>query len=116
MGIADDPGDAGKGGQLFGSALGIAASDDDADMGVGGAKLADGVASLGVGGGCDGARVDDDDVSSGGRGGRRETTVEQLPLEGGTIGLRGATTELFDEKSRHRDPSPAPQPGRNLSL
>ncbi len=102
--IADDPGDAGEGGQLFGSALGVAASDDETDGGIGGAKFSDGVSGLGVGGGGDGASVDDDDVGTGGRGGNGTAAVEQLALEGGAVGLRGATTELFDEESGHVRP------------
>src|SRR5882762_9613691 len=101
VGIADDPGDTGERGQFFGSALGITAGDDDANGGVGGMKLANGVAGLGVGGGGDGAGVDDDDVGGGGRGSGSAATVEQLALQGGAVGLGGAATELFDEKSRH---------------
>jgi hypothetical protein len=101
VGIAYDPGDTGKRGQLFGSTLGVAAGDDDADGRVGGVKLSDGVAGLGVGGSGDGAGVDDDDVGSSGRGGSGATAVEQLALEGGAIGLRGAATELFDEEAWH---------------
>ena len=102
--IADDPRDAGEGGQFFWSTLGVASGDDDADGGVGGVKFSDGVAGLGVGGSGDGAGVDDDDVGSGGRGGSGAAAVEQLALEGGAVGLRGATTELFDEESGHVRP------------
>src|SRR5713226_9133056 len=104
VGIADDPGDTGKRRQFFGSALGIATGDDHADGGVGGVKLSNGVAGLGVGRGSDGAGVDDDDVCGSGGGGSGAAAVEQLALEGGTIGLSGAATELFDEKARHLNP------------
>src|SRR5882762_11649772 len=104
VGIADDPGDTGEGGQFFGGALGVAAGDDNADGGVGGVKLSNGVASLSVGGGRDGAGVDDDDVGGCRGGGGGTTAVEQLALEGSAIGLRGAATELLDEKARHLEP------------
>jgi hypothetical protein len=102
--IANDPGHAGECGQFFGRALRITTSDDNAGCGVGGVKLSNGVASLGVGRGRDGAGVDDDDVGGGWRGDRRTTTVEQLTLDGSAIGLRGAATELFDEEARHLIP------------
>src|ERR1700687_167121 len=101
--MADTRGPYGEGGQLCGSALGVTAGDDNADGGVGGVKLANGVAGLGVGGGRDGAGVDDDDVGGGGRGGGGTTTVEQLALEGGAIGLRGGGTPILGEKTRHAD-------------
>jgi len=104
VGIADDPGDAGKGGELFGSALGIATSDDDADGGIGGVKLTNCIAGLGVSGRRDGAGVDDHDVCGSGSGGTGATAVEQLALKGGTIGLRGAAAELFDEEGGHLKP------------
>ena len=104
VGIADDPGDTGERCQFFGSALGVAADDDNADGGVGGVELSNGVAGLSVGGGCDGAGVDDDYVGGCRGGGRGATTVEQLALEGRAIGLRGAATELLDEEARHLEP------------
>src|SRR5437879_4327913 len=70
----------------------------ETDGGVGSVKLANGIASLGVSRGRNGASVDDDDVSGSGRGCGRATAVEQLALDGGAIGLRGAATELFDEE------------------
>src|SRR5258708_38335269 len=96
VGVADNPRDAGECGQFFGSALGITAGDDNANGGVGGVKLANGVASLSVGGGGDGAGVDHDDVGGGRRGGGGAATVEQLAFDGGAIGFGGAASELFD--------------------
>ena len=101
MRIADDPGDALEGSKFFGSALGVAAGYDEADSGVGSVKLANGVASLRVCRSGDGAGVENDDVSSGGCGGGGAAAVEQLALDGGAIGLRGAAAELFDEEGRH---------------
>src|SRR5258708_26852598 len=94
VGIADDPCHAGECGQLFGGGLGVATGGDNADAGIGGVKLSNGVAGLGICGGGDGAGVDDDDVGGGGRGSRSTSTVKQLALEGGAIGLGGAATEL----------------------
>ena len=102
MRVADNPGDAGKSSELFGGALGVAAGDNDACGGVGGVKLSNGVAGLGVGGGRDRAGVHDDDVSGGGLGCGGATAIEQLALDGGAIGLRGATAELLDIEGRHR--------------
>jgi len=108
VGIADDPGDAGKRGQFFGGALGVAPSDNEADGGVGGVKLANGVAGLRVGGGGYRAGVEDDDVGGTERRGGGVTGVEQLALDGGAIGLRGAAAELFDKEGRHMDPGVTP--------
>ena len=101
VGVSDDPRDSWKRGQFLGGALGVATGDEDADIRIGGMKLANGVAGLGVGGGCDSTGIDDNDVSSGGRGGGSEAAIDQLPLDGGAIGLRGAATELFDEETWH---------------
>src|SRR5260370_15233732 len=87
VGIADDPGHAGECGKLFGGALRITPGDDDTDGGVGGVKLADGVASLGVGGGGDRTGVNDDDVGGGGGGGGRAAAGQQLAPAGRAIGL-----------------------------
>ncbi len=102
MGVADDPGHAGKRGELFGSALGVAAGDDDAGGWILGVDFANGVACLRVGGGCDRASVYDDDVGGGGFGRDDTATVEQLAFESGAVGLRGAAAELSDVESGHQ--------------
>src|SRR5271165_3213793 len=61
--------------------------------------FADGVAGLGVGGARYGAGVDDDDARSCGVGSGGESAVEQLTLDGGSIGLSGAAAELLDVES-----------------
>ena len=101
MGIADDPGDAGEGGEFIGGALGVAAGDDDAGGGVGGVEFADGVASLGIGCGCYGAGVDDDDVGACGFERGSEAAIEELAFEGGAVSLGGAAAELFDVERGH---------------
>ena len=55
--IADDEGNSRENRQFFGSALGVAAGDDDARGGIGGVEFADGVARLGICGGGDGTGV-----------------------------------------------------------
>src|SRR6266446_1917962 len=102
MGIADNPGGAGKSGELFGGALGIAAGDDDAGSGVCGVKLSNGVASLSVCGSGDRAGVHDDEVSGRGFGCGGAAAVKQLALDCSAVGLRGATAELLDIEGRHR--------------
>ena len=101
VGIADNPGDARKSGELFGGALGVATGDDDAGGGVCGVKLSDGVAGLRFGGGRDRAGVHDDNVSGRGFGCGGATAIEQLALDCGAVGLRGATAELLDIEGGH---------------
>jgi len=102
VGVAHDVGDAGEGGEVFRGALGVAAGDDDPGSWVVGMKLTDGVASLGVGGGGNGASIKDHDVSRGCGASWGAATVEELSLDGGAIGLGGAATELLNIKGRHR--------------
>ncbi len=102
MGIADDPRDAGEGREVLGSALCVTTGNDEASGGVLGVNLADGVASLSVGGRGDGTGVYDDEISYCRFGGGAATPFEQLAFEGGTIGLGGAAAELLDVEGRHR--------------
>lgn len=101
MRVADDVGYAGKSGKLFGGALGVATGDNEASCGVLRVKLADGVASLGIGSGGYGTRVENDEGSGERVGSRGATEVEKLAFEGGAIGLSGAATELLDEEGGH---------------
>jgi hypothetical protein len=96
VGIADDEGDTGKGGEFFGGALGVAAGDDDFCGRVGGMEFTDGVAGLGVGGGGDGAGVEDDDVGLRFGGGRSTATVEEV-ARWRRRGLGGAAAVLNAE-------------------
>jgi hypothetical protein len=101
VGVADDPGDAGECGELFGGALGVAAGDNDASGGICGVEFSNGAAGLGVRGGGYCASVDDDYVGAGGFGRGSEASFEELAFEGGAIGLSGAAAELFDVKGVH---------------
>lgn len=104
MGIADDPSDAGKGGELFGGSLGVTASDDEASGRVLRVDLADGVASLSIGSGSDRAGIENDDVCCGGSRSGGATAFEELALEGSAVCLGGAAAELLDEKGGHTIP------------
>ena len=64
-------------------------------------KLSDGIAGLCVRGGGDRAGVHDNDVSGRGFGCGGATAIEQLALDCGAVGLRGATAELLDIEGRH---------------
>ena len=101
VGIADDEGDSREGGNFVWSALRVAAGYDDAGVGIGGVEFADGVTGLGVGGSGYRASVENDDVGNVRRGGRGAAAVEKLALDGGTIGLGGAASELLDGEGRH---------------
>jgi hypothetical protein len=101
VGIADDPGNARECGEFFGSALGVAAGDDKAGGGILGVNLANGVAGLSVGGGGYRAGIEDDDGGRGGIGDRTASTIEELALDSGAVGLGGTAAELLDVEGRH---------------
>ena len=65
-------------------------------------EFADGVAGLGIGGGCDRAGIEDDDGGGGGIGGLGAAAVEELAFQGGAIGLGGSAAELLDVEGGHR--------------
>ena len=101
MGVADNERDAGENGEFFRSALGVAACDENPGRGILEMNFANGVAGLCVGGGCDGAGVDDDEFGVLWGGGWRAAAVTELALDRGTVGLGGAAAELFDVEGRH---------------
>ena len=100
VGIADYPGDAGQGSQLFGSALGVAAGYDEANSRVCGVKLADGFAGLGVGRRGDGAGVDDNDVGSGYGGVNRRRFRRAENYRGRS---RASINLMFEMRASFRD-------------
>jgi len=102
VGVAYDEGDAGKRGNFFWSALGVAAGDDDLSVGIGSVEFADRVTGLSIGGCSDGAGVYHNDVGGDGGGRDGTTAIEELTLDGGSVGLGGAAAELFDVKGGHR--------------
>jgi hypothetical protein len=81
--------------------LRVAAGDDDLRGGIYGVELADGVASLGIGGGGYGASVQDYYVGSTWGICQGAAAIEELAFDGGAVGLGGAATELFDVESGH---------------
>jgi len=101
VGVANDVGDAGEGGEFFRGALRVAASDDDFGGGILGVDFADSVASLGVGGGSDGTGVKDYDFGGGRVSRRGKSEIAELAFEGGAVGLGGAATELVDVEGGH---------------
>jgi hypothetical protein len=68
---------------------------------ISGVNFAYGIAGLGIGRGSNSASVDDDDIGDIPVERRNASTLSQLILNCRTIGLRGATTELFDMKCFH---------------
>jgi hypothetical protein len=83
--------------------LRVAAGDDDLRGGIYCVELADGIASLGVGGGGYGASVQDYHVGGAWRVCESAATIEELAFDGGAVGLGGAAAELFDVESGHRE-------------
>jgi len=101
VGIAYDVVDAGESGEFFGGALGVAAGDDYAGVGILGVDSADGVAGLGVGGGGYCAGVENDDGGVSGIFGGNIAAVPELAFQSGAIGLGGAAAELLDVEGGH---------------
>jgi len=101
VGVTDDPGDAGEGGQFFRGALDVAAGGDDLRVGIDGVNLANGVAGLRISGGGDRAGVHYDDIGGCGVGCGDAAAITELPFEGGGVGLRRAAAELCNVKGRH---------------
>src|SRR5260221_6306423 len=101
VGIADNERDAGESGQFFGGALGVTAGDENFGGGILRVDFANGIAGLRVGGGCDGAGVDDDELGGLRRSRGCAAAVQELALDGSAVGLGGAAGELFDVESGH---------------
>jgi hypothetical protein len=99
--VAHDGCDAGQGGQLGRSALGVAASDDDAGLGIAAVCAADKGACGAVGFGGYAAGVDDDDLGIGGVL-QRVAAGAQMSGDGFAIGTRGSAAEVMNVKIRHK--------------
>ena len=103
MAIADDGGDAGQGCEFVGCALGIAAGDDDACVGVAAVDTADIGAGGAVAFGSDGAGVDEDEVGEG----MERVGVPRCGERGADglgIGTGCAASEVFDMKGQGAAP------------
>ena len=104
--VPDNEGDTGESGDFFGSALGVAAGDEDARGRIGRVDFADGVAGLDIGGGSDCACVDNHDVGRGSIWSGSAALFAELALNCRAISLGGPATELFDVKGAHRKSAP----------
>jgi hypothetical protein len=68
--------------------------------------FADGVASLGICCGSDGARVENDHICRRRIGGRSATLLTKLPFDGSAVGLGSPAAELLDKEGAHRKKVP----------
>ncbi len=100
--IADDERDAFEGGNLFGRALCIASGNNDLRGGIRTMDAPDGGTGILIGRRGYGTGVQDDDFGGSRRGGSRQTALGQLAFDGRTVGLGGATTEVFNIETAHR--------------
>ena len=96
MAVTDDGVDFRQSGQFVGSALGVAAGDDDASGGVLAADAAEVRAGLAVGFRGDTAGIYNDDIGGRGLAGRRESVVAQVGGNGLAVGAAGAAAEVFN--------------------
>jgi len=99
--VADDMRDTAQGSDFLGSALRIAAGDDDAGLGILALNAADGGAGILISGRghCAGIEYDDRGLARG--GGARKAEFLELTFERGAVGLGGAATEVFYVISGH---------------
>lgn len=110
VGVADDLRHAGQRGEFFGRALCVATGDHDAGLGIFAVYPANGSAGVLVGGSGYGAGIQHDNLSFRQLGGAIESSLLELTLDGGAIGLGRATTKILYVKTRH-DTIVAAQPG-----
>jgi hypothetical protein len=101
VGVADHLRDAGKGSDLMGSALGIAARDQDLAIRVAAQDAANRSTGVLFRGSSYCAGIKDYVISSGGSRGALQPTISELLLDGSPIGLGGAATEIFYVKAGH---------------
>ena len=101
MGVADHPFDAGQGGEFVRGALGVAAGHQDAGPGILAVHAADGLADVVVGGGGDGAGVEDDQVGGGALGRGVQPLGGEQRFQSRAIRLRGPAAEIVDKICPH---------------
>ena len=101
VGVSDDLGDSGKRGNFRRRALRIAAGHDDLGLGIIAVNAADGSTGILIGGGCDGAGIQDDKFSFHSSRGTGKATLLELMLNGSAVGLGGAAAEIFNVKGRN---------------
>jgi hypothetical protein len=101
MRVADDLRHAGQGGEFLGRALRVATGHDDAGLRILSVYPTDGSASILIGRGRDRAGVQHDNFSFCQLGGAIESSLLELPLDGGAVGLGRATTKILYVKTCH---------------
>ena len=101
VGISHHPFDAGHGGQFIGRALGIAASDQNARVGVLAMYPAHGLAHVFVGGLGDRTGIQDHQVRVAALGCSIQPLGRKQGFERGAIGLGGPAAEVLDEELTH---------------
>jgi len=102
VGITNNDGNAGQGGNFAGGALGVAAGNYYFAGGIFAADAAEGGAGVLFGGSGDGAGVQNNDFRGSRAVGAVEAAVAELLLYSGSVGLGGAAAEIFDVKAGHR--------------
>jgi hypothetical protein len=101
VGIADNLGDAGQGREFLGGALGVASCDHDLCSGVFAVDAADRSPGVVVGGGSDGAGIEDHDSRVGDGVSALEASFLELAFDSSSVGLCGTTAEVLDIKTGH---------------
>jgi len=101
--VADDGVDFGEGGQLLGSALGVAAGDDDAGVGVVAMDAAHESAGLAVGFRGDATGIYNDNIGCGRAVGRVQAAMAQVGGNGLTVRAAGAASKVFNVIFCHVD-------------
>lgn len=99
--VTDDERDAIERGNLLGSALGVASSDEDAGRWIGAVDATNGRAGVLVSGAGDGTCVQHDHVGIGRGGSADKSTLTELTLNCCAIGLGGSTAEIFHVVTGH---------------
>jgi hypothetical protein len=92
---------AGQGPDLVGCTLRVAPGDHDARVRILAANSADRSTGVLIRAGCHCAGIEDNHRSLRGAGSAGESALFELPFQGGAIGLRRATSEIFYIESRH---------------
>ena len=101
MGVADDLSYTGKRGDFLGSALGVAAGDDNLTTGIFPMHPADGGTRILISGGGYRAGVQDDDFRRGRRQSRLHPELAELALDGRAIGLSRPASKVLYVKGGH---------------
>lgn len=102
MRIANHPGDACERGDVFGSALGVTACNYDARGGIRAMNLADGVARLRIGGGCNGASVQYHDIGSGMIIEHFQPIGAQRTTQRSSVCFSSTAAKVFEGERRHK--------------